>query len=70
MHHSLLIIAWCSLEELQLGTGPGLGGQESDLSSFLFFRDIPDKDDENNHDNINNITSLSAYDVSGTVLRT
>lgn len=48
MYHGLFI-AQCSLEELQLGTVPGLGGQESDLNSFLFFPDIPDNDDENNH---------------------
>lgn len=59
-HHSLLTIARSSLEEPQLGTGPGLGGQESDLSSSLIFPDIPDIGDENDHDNISNVSSSYA----------
>ena len=49
-----------SSEELQLGTVAGLGGLVSDLSSS-FFADIPDDDNEDNHDNTGSITLLSAY---------
>lgn len=35
-------------EEFQLGTVAGIGGQESDLSSFLL---LSDNNDENNHGN-------------------
>lgn len=46
------------LEELQLTSVAGLGGQESDLSSSLFLPDIPDNDDEESHDNTDSVNFL------------
>lgn len=48
--HTLLFLG-----EFRLGTVAELGAQETDLISF-FFLDIPDNDDENNHDNITSLT--------------